>query len=122
MLTPFPEGYEYVAVFAAAGVALGVVALCLAWALRPAHPYAEKLLTYECGYTPMGMAWVPLNFHYYIFALIFVVFDVEIVFLFPWAMVLRELGVLALLEMAVFLGILLAGFAYAWRMGALRWV
>jgi NADH-quinone oxidoreductase subunit A len=122
MLTPFPEGYEYVAVFAAGGVAFGVLCLWIAWALRPAHPYDEKLVTYECGYTPRGAAWVPLNFHYYIFALIFVVFDVEVVFLFPWAIVLRQLGTLALLEMAVFLGILLAGFAYAWRMGALRWV
>jgi NADH-quinone oxidoreductase subunit A len=122
MLTPFPEGYEYVAVFAVASVAFGVLCLAIAWALRPSHPYAEKLETYECGYLPRGLAWVPLNFHYYILALIFVVFDVEIVFLFPWAMVLRELGVLALIEMAVFLGILLAGFAYAWRVGALRWV
>ncbi|MGD8238794.1 MAG: NADH-quinone oxidoreductase subunit A [Armatimonadota bacterium] len=122
MLTPFPEGYEYVAVFAVASVAFAVLCLVIAWFLRPSDPYAEKLLTYECGYTPKGFAWVPLNFHYYILALIFVVFDVEIVFLFPWAMVLRELGMLALLEMAVFLGILLAGFAYAWRMGALRWV
>ena len=122
MLTPFPEGYEAVAVFAAGGVAFAVLCLVIAWLLRPSHPYDEKLLTYECGYSPMGLAWVPLNFHYYIFALIFVVFEVEVVFLYPWAMVLRQFGLLGLVEIAIFLGILLAGYAYAWRMGALRWV
>lgn len=77
--------------------------------------------TYECGEEPDGMAWVRFHPRYYIVALVFVVFDVEAAFLFPWALGIRELGVLSLVDMFVFLGILLLGWAYAVRKGALEW-
>lgn len=129
----FPEGYGYVAAFGVIGLLFGAAALAFAWLLRPSNPYEEKLTTYECGLDPVGQAWAPLNFHYYIFCLIFVVFDVEMVFLYPWAVIfkpaisgahaLRGLtGELVLIEMLVFVVILLVGFGYAWRKGALRWV
>lgn len=136
MLSVFPEGYGYVAAFAVIGLLFGAAALAVAWLLRPSDPYEEKLTTYECGLDPLGQAWAPLNFHYYIFCLIFVIFDVEMVFLYPWAVIFRPAiedvqgayarlglsGEIVLIEMLVFLVILLVGFGYAWRKGALRWV
>jgi len=133
MLSVFPEGYGYVAAFALMGLLLGAGALGFAWLLRPSQPYDEKLTTYECGLDPLGQAWAPLNFHYYIFCLIFVIFDVEMVFLYPWAVIFKPAikgayalcglsGGLALIEMLVFVVILLVGFGYAWRKEALRWV
>ena len=129
----FPEGYGYVAVFGVIAFVFAAVALGAAWLLRPSDPYPEKLMTYECGIDPFGQAWQPLNFHYYIFCLIFVIFDVEMVFLYPWAVIFRDSlaglyeglgvsGALAFVEMLIFLVILLVGLAYAWRKGALRWV
>ena len=80
-----------------------------------------KLDTYECGEEPDGMAWVRFHPRYYVVALIFVLFDVEAAFLFPWALTLREVGALALIDMFIFLGILVAGWAYAVRKGAITW-
>jgi NADH-quinone oxidoreductase subunit A len=129
----FPAGYAYVAVFALASLVFAGVALGTAWLLRPSDPYPEKLETYECGFEPRGQAWHSQNFHYYIFCLIFVVFDVEMVFLYPWADVFKGsvrgayqpfglTGPLVFVEMLIFVVVLLVGFAYAWRKGALRWV
>lgn len=128
-----PPGYEYAGVFAVAALVFAAVALTAAWLLRPSDPYTEKLYTYECGIHPKGPAWHSQNFHYYIFCLMFVIFDVEMVFLYPWATVFRRsvegayapiglTGVLVFVEMFIFVVILLVGFAYAWRKGALRWV
>jgi NADH:ubiquinone oxidoreductase subunit 3 (subunit A) len=77
--------------------------------------------TYESGMVPVGDAWIRFHVQYYLYALVFVVFDVEVVFLYPWAVVFRQVGLFALAEIAVFIGILLIGLAYAWRRGALRW-
>jgi NAD(P)H-quinone oxidoreductase subunit 3 len=77
--------------------------------------------TYESGMVPIGEAWVKYHIQYYLYALVFVIFDVEVVFLYPWAVVFRRIGVLALAEIAVFIAILGIGLAYAWRRGALRW-
>jgi len=102
------------AVFVAGG-------LIASWILRPNRPYPEKLRPYECGEEPVGNAWVRFNVRFYVIALIFLIFDVEVVFLFPWALVYRELGLFAFLEMAVFLLILIVGFAYVWVKGDLDW-
>jgi len=96
--------------------------LTLWWLIRPSRFSEEKLTTYECGENPQGTAWVQFNIRFYVFALIFVVFDVETVFLLPWAVVFRELGVLALVEGFVFIAILVVALCYVWRKGDLEWV
>jgi len=100
---------------------LGLV-LVLWKALRPSRPSEEKLTTYECGEDPTGNAWIQFNIRFYVFALIFVIFDVEAVFLLPWAVVFRELGPLAYVEGLVFIAILVVALAYVWRKGDLAWV
>jgi NADH:ubiquinone oxidoreductase subunit 3 (subunit A) len=96
--------------------------LVLWWVIRPSRFSEEKLTTYECGENPQGSAWVQFNIRFYVFALIFVVFDVEAVFLLPWAVVFKELGMLAFVEGLVFIGILVVALAYVWRKGDLEWV
>ena len=89
---------------------------------RPNRPGPVKNDTYECGVETVGSSWIQFNFRYYYFALLFVIFDVEAVFLLPWAIYYRQLGLFGLVEMGVFLMVLVVGFAYAWRKGALEWV
>lgn len=89
--------------------------------LAPRLPGDMKSSTYECGELPVGDPWIRFRVEYYVFALVFVIFDVEAALLFPWAVVVRKLGVAGLLEMGLFLAILVLGLAYAWRKGALRW-
>ena len=103
-------------------VGLMVVVFVLWWAIRPSRQSDEKVTTYECGEDPVGNAWIQFNIRFYVFALIFVVFDVEAVFLLPWAVVFRELGTLAYVEGLVFIGILVVALAYVWRKGDLSWV
>ncbi len=89
--------------------------------LRPNRPNEEKLSTYECGEEPIGDSWVKFNIRFYVVALVFLIFDVEVVFLFPWALVYRGLGAFAFIEMMVFLAILVAGYVYVWVKGDLDW-
>jgi NADH-quinone oxidoreductase subunit A len=103
-------------------VGLMAVVFVLWWAIRPARQSDEKVTTYECGEDPVGNAWIQFNIRFYVFALIFVVFDVEAVFLLPWAVVFREMGPLAYVEGLVFIGILAVALAYVWRKGDLSWV
>jgi len=98
------------------------IAFLIARILRPNRPDKVKLSTYECGEIPVGPSWIQFNVRYYLVALIFVIFDVETVFLYPWAVVYRRLGLFAFVEMVIFIGILLVGLIYAWKKGALRWV
>jgi NADH-quinone oxidoreductase subunit A len=102
------------------GVFVGL-GLFAAWILRPHRPYPEKNATYECGEEPVGSSWIRLNIRFYVIALIFLIFDVEVVFLFPWALAFRGFGIFGLLEMVVFLVILLVGYAYVWVKGDLDW-
>jgi NADH-quinone oxidoreductase subunit A len=118
----FLTAHASILVFLAAVVALLLVVLVLWKALRPERFSEEKLTTYECGEEPVGNAWIQFNIRFYVFALIFVVFDVEAVFLLPWATVFRELGPLAYVEGLVFIGILVVALAYVWRKGDLAWV
>ena len=90
--------------------------------IRPSRHSEEKLTTYECGENPQGSAWVQFNIRFYVFALLFIIFDVEAVFLLPWAVVFKRLGFLAYLEGLVFIGILVVALAYVWRKGDLEWV
>src|SRR3982751_5194387 len=89
--------------------------------LRPKRPQPQKYLTYESGVDPVGDGWSQSQIRYYIFALLFVMFDVEAVFIFPWAVRLESLGAFGLVEMLVFIAILTLGLVYAWRQGVLRW-
>lgn len=89
--------------------------------IAPRNPGGAKIFPYECGEMPLGSAWTRFSVGYYVFALLFLIFEVEVVFLFPWAAVLREVGLPALVEGGVFLVILVFGFAFAWRKGYLTW-
>jgi NADH-quinone oxidoreductase subunit A len=113
---------EYLAVAVLMALALLMVGgmLGLGRLLRPVHPQADKYVTYEAGSDPVG-GWGQSNVRYYVYALLFVMFDVEAVFIFPWAIQLEQLGVQALISMIVFIGILALGLVYAWRKGVLRW-
>jgi NADH-quinone oxidoreductase subunit A len=113
--------YLAVVIFAALIVAFGVVSLAGAWLLRPSRPDSVKLMNYECGAEPIGSAWVQFPVGFYLVALIFIVFDVLAVFLFPWALVLRGAGLGAFWVMAVFVGIIGLGWLYAYREGILEW-
>lgn len=117
MLTEFGR----VLIFLIVGVVFVAGGLIAAWLLRPHRPYPSKLTTYECGETPVGDTRVRFNIRFYVVALIFLIFDVEVVFLFPWATVYKQLGWFAFVEMLVFLGILFVGYAYVWRNGDLDW-
>lgn len=114
--------HSVVLAFLVATVGFLAVALVLWKVLRPARFSEEKLTTYECGENPQGSAWVQFNIRFYVFALIFVIFDVEAVFLLPWAVVFKKIGWLAYVEGMVFIGILLVALAYVWRKGDLEWV
>ncbi len=114
--------YAYVGFFCVVGVIFVIFVFFLSRLVRPAHPNPDKLESYECGELPIGGAWVQYNVRYYLYALIFVIFDVEVVFLFPWAVVYKSLGFFAFIEMIIFLAILIFGLAYVWRKGALKWV
>jgi NADH:ubiquinone oxidoreductase subunit 3 (subunit A) len=114
--------YTYVAFFGFVAVALGFI---LVWVSRLLQPRKFKLgrdTTYECGEIPVGQSWSQFNIRFYIFALSFVIFDVETIFLIPWAVVFKQLGPLAFVEGAVFVAILILGLVYAWKKDALRWV
>ena len=117
MLTDFGRIFVFFivgAIFVAAG-------LIVASLIRPRRGYLSKLSTYECGETPVGDAIVKFNIRFYVVALIFLIFDVEVVFLFPWAVIFQKLGMFAFIEMMIFLAILLIGYAYVWVKGDLEW-
>ena len=121
-MSDFLRAYLTVAVFAGtAGLLIGGV-LGLGRLVRPNRPTAEKITNYESGVDPVGSGYSQNQVRYYIFALLFVLFDVEAIFLFPWAMRLEVYDVFGLVEMGIFVSILLLGLVYAWRKGVLRWV
>jgi len=113
--------------FLAVGLVFILFNLVMGWVLRPSKPYEEKLKPYECGEEPVGGAWVQFNIRFYVVALIFILFEVEIAMTYPIAVVFKSfvekgLGPLALAEVGTFMGILLLGLAYVWRKGDLGWV
>ena len=112
----------YVGLFFIVGLIIPVGAIGIAFLLGPKKSNPVKASTYECGIEPVGEGWVQFKAQYYIFALVFLVFDVETVFLFPWAVKLGQLGLFAVMEGIVFILILIAGLVYTWRKGMLEWV
>lgn len=116
------EQYTDVAVFALVGALFVIVTMFVGILFRPNNPYTAKLSTYECGEVAVGEGQIKFNIRYYIFALVFVVFDVETVFLYPWAVVFEEIGLFAFVEMLLFIAMLVIGLIYAFRKRVLRWV
>ena len=114
--------YLTVAIFIGFSVVLVGGVLFLGSFLRPTRPSAQKYLVYESGVDPIGDGWSQSQIRYYVFALLFVLFDVEAVFIFPWATQLEVYGTFGLFEMGLFIFVLILGLVYAWRKGVLRWV
>jgi NADH-quinone oxidoreductase subunit A len=117
----YANNYVVVAIFIVLGILLPVVALTAGRLLRPNKPTELKQTTYESGNEPVGEGQVRFNIRYYLFALMFVIFDVETVFLYPWAVAYNKLGLFVLVEMLIFAGMLFIGLLYAWKKKVLKW-
>jgi NADH-quinone oxidoreductase subunit A len=117
MLTEFGR----VLIFFIVGAVFVAGGLITAWLIRPKRWYAAKLSSYECGEEAVGSPWIKFNIRFYVVALIFLIFEAETVFLFPWALVYKQLGTFAFVEMVIFLVILFVGYAYVWAKGDLEW-
>jgi NADH-quinone oxidoreductase subunit A len=121
-MSDFLRSYLTVAILGGAALLLVAAMLGVGSLVRPRRPQPQKYIAYESGVDPVGTGWSQSQIRYYVFALLFVLFDVEAVFIFPWAVQLETLGVFGLVEMIVFIVILVLGLVYAWRKGVLRWV
>lgn len=117
----YVNSYVIVATFLVLGILFPILVLTLGKLLRPNKPDAGKEETYESGNIPVGDSQIRFNVRYYLYALMFVVFDVETVFLYPWAVAYKQLGLFALVEMVIFAGLLLIGLLYAWKKKVLQW-
>ncbi len=120
-MSPYFESYLTVGAFAALGAVLVLVMLGVAAVLRPVKPSKAKQMTYECGVDPVGTGWSQTYIRYYVFGLLFLVFDVEAVFLFPWAIQVDELGLFGVVAMVIFMLTLIEGLVYAVKKGVLKW-
>ncbi len=126
MLEDYFRQYGLIAIFTVIAVLIPTTMLLMSYlagrvGLRPSNPSQVKSETYECGVETIGGRWNQFNFRYYMYAILFVIFDVEVVFLYPWATKFLKLELFALIEMAVFVLVLLVGWAYAWRKKDLEW-
>ena len=121
-MSQFLRDYLTVVWFGIAAIAIGGLLLGVAAAIRPSRPSDQKYIAYESGVDPVGDGWSQSQIRYYVFALLFVIFDVEAVFLFPWAASIERYGAFGLIAMLVFIVLLLDGLVYAWKRGLLRWV
>jgi len=119
--TYLPEHFLPVVVFLLLGTLVGVGMLVASRILRPRNPYPEKLITYESGITPLMDARQKFTIRYYIIAMLFLIFDIEAVFLYPWAVAYNAIGLYGFVEMVIFIAVLLVGYLYAWKKGALEW-
>ena len=115
------HNYLPILIFLAVATAMGVVPLALGWLLGPHRPDQEKNAPYECGFEAFEDSRMKFDVRYYLVAILFIIFDLEIAFLFPWAVVLDQIGMFGFVAMMVFLGVLVVGFIYEWKKGALEW-
>ena len=115
------ENYFPIMLFVIIGLLVGVGPMLIGFLLGPRRPDPEKLSPYECGFEAFGDARMKFDVRYYLVAILFILFDLEIAFLFPWAVVLKEIGMFGFVAMLVFLAILVVGFIYEWKKGALEW-
>lgn len=114
--------YIFIGLFAVAAILFPCAGMLMHFILRPKRPNPLKTSTYECGLETIGETWVQFKVQYYIYALVFVIFDIETIFIYPWAVAYNKLTLFALVEMFIFVGILVGGLIYAWRKGVLEWV
>lgn len=119
--TYLPQHFLPVVVFLILGTVFGIALLTVSRIIRPRRPYPEKLITYESGITPFMDANQKFSIRYYIIAMLFLIFDIEAVFLYPWAVAYDRVEFYWFAEMVVFIAILLVGYVYAWKKGALEW-
>ena len=115
------ENYLPVLIFLGVGVGFGLMLIVLGFLMGPSKPDSEKLSPYECGFEAFEDTRMRFDVRYYLVAILFIIFDLEIAFLFPWAVVLQDIGLFGYLSMMMFLGILVIGFIYEWKKGALEW-
>jgi len=115
------ENYLPILIFITVGVLAGAVPIAVGFILGPQRPDSAKTSPYECGFEAFEDARMKFDVRYYLVAILFIIFDLEIAFLFPWAVALRDIGLLGFTAMAIFLGILVVGFIYEWKKGALEW-
>lgn len=115
------ENYLPILVFIVIGLGFGVFNMVLGFVLAPHRPDSEKLSPYECGFEAFEDSRTKFDVRYYLIAILFIIFDLEIAFLFPWAVVLTDIGIFGFTAMVLFLGILVIGFIYEWMKGALQW-
>jgi NADH-quinone oxidoreductase subunit A len=120
-LSAYLAQYASVAVYIMIAAAFGVGTLMVSYVVHPRIFSSEKLSAYECGSEPISDARMPFPVRYYIIAMLFVIFDVELIFLYPWAVAFDKIGLFGLIEMVIFIALFVAGYAYAWRKGALEW-
>lgn len=120
-MSAYLTDYAAVGVIIVAGIGLATAMLGVNRLMRPSVPSRAKTLTYESGVDPVGEGWTQSTVRYYVYAFLYVIFAVDAVFLFPWAVVLDDIGRAAAIEMGVFIGILVVGLVYAWRKGVLSW-
>lgn len=114
-------GYGYVAILLVISLVFPLLPLIIARFVSPRKPNPIKSLTYECGVETVGRSWVQFNSRYYLYALVFVIFDIETVFLYPWAVAFKQLALYGFIEMLIFVAILVVGYVYAWKKKALEW-
>ena len=121
LLSEYLTRYFPILFFVLVALVFGVWSLVVSYLVQPKYPEPEKLSTYECGSEPFSDARMPFPVRYYIFAMLFVIFDIEVIFLYPWAVVFTKIQLIGLIEMLVFIGLFLVAYVYAWRKGALEW-
>lgn len=121
LLLGYLERYFPIVFFIAISLVFAVVTLVLSYLLQPKYPETEKLSPYECGSEPFSDARIPFPVRYYVIAMLFVIFDIEVIFLYPWAVTFDQLGLVGLIEMMIFIGLFVVAYVYAWMKGALEW-
>jgi len=121
LLSEYLTHYFPILFFVVVALYFGVWSLVVSYLVQPKYPEAEKLTSYECGSEPFSDARMPFPVRYYIFAMLFVIFDIEVIFLYPWAVVFTKIELIGLIEMLVFIGLFIVAYVYAWRKGALEW-
>ena len=118
----YTYNYLFIGIFTLVAIVFPLLPILLAKVVAPKKPSSIKNATYECGMETIGETWIQFRVQYYLYALLFVIFDIETIFVYPWAVAFNNLGLFAFIEMVIFLAILAGGWAYAWRKGVLEWV
>lgn len=121
-IDPYTYHYLFIGIFILIAIVFPLLPILLAKVVAPKKPSPTKNATYECGMETIGETWVQFRVQYYLYALLFVIFDIETIFVYPWAVAFNQLGLFAFIEMIIFLAILAGGWAYAWKKGVLEWL